>query len=514
MRPVRRTGYALAILILLFAAYANHFGNGFHFDDGHAIVDNKYVRELRYVPRYFVDATTFSVLPLNQAYRPVLQTTFAVDYRIGGYRPSTFQIDTFAWFLLLLGSTLALFEMVTRRFGLALAATALFALHPVVAETVNYIVQRGEVLSTLGVVASLAVYARWPARRWTGAYLVPFVLGALAKPPALVFPGLLLAYSALVERRARPWRDALPSVIAVAAIGWWTVTRTPPTLVTGAADRTAYLLTQPFVALRYFGLFFAPTGLSADNDWPLVSGPADPMVIAGAAFVMTVLWAIWWLRDREPGRFIAFGLAWFVLALLPTSATPLAEVANDHRMFFPFVGLSLAVVTAGAWLLARFVGPARIRTVAPLVVALVLVAGAVGVHARNEVWRSDEALWRDVTEKSPRNGRGWMNYGVALMARGDVAAATAAFDRAVPLTPNYSLLFINRAVAYASSGRQVEAEQAFVRAIAIAPADWRSHSYYARWLAGAGRLFTTKKTKKKSRAEVPWCPPQFATIHH
>jgi len=73
------------------------------------------------------------------------------------------------------------------------------------------------------------------------------------------------------------------------------------------------------------------------------------------------------------------------------------------------------------------------------------------------------------------------------MARGDLAAATAAFDRAVPLTPNYSLLFINRAIAYASLSRQVEAEQAFVRAIAIAPADWRSHTFYARWLASAGR---------------------------
>ena len=483
-----RTGYALAILALLFVAYANHFENGFHFDDGHAIVDNTFVRQLRYVPRYFVDATTFSVLPLNQAYRPVLQTTFAVDYWIGGgYRPSIFQIDTFVWFLLLLGSIFALFATATRQVGLALAATALFAFHPVSAETVNYIVQRGEVLSTLGVVASLAVYARWPAQRWTCAYLIPFVLGALAKPPVLVFPAMLLTYATIVERRARPGRDAVPSLIAAAAVGWWMAARTPPTLVTSAGDRTMYLLTQPFVALRYFGSFFAPIGLSADSDWPLVGGPTDPMVIVGAVFVMTLLWTIWRLRDREPGRFIAFGLAWFVLALLPTSLTPLAEVANDHRMFFPFVGLSLAVVTAGAWLLARLVEPARLRTVAPLVVGVVLVAGAVGVRARNEVWRTDETLWRDVTEKSPRNGRGWMNYGLALMARGDVAAAIAAFDRAEPLTPNYSLLFINRAVAYGSLSRHVEAEQAFVRAITIAPADWRSHTFYARWLTSAGR---------------------------
>ena len=48
-------------------------------------------------------------------------------------------------------------------------------------------------------------------------------------------------------------------------------------------------------------------------------------------------------RRRKQARPIAFGLLWFFLALLPTSLVPLAEVTNDHRMFFPFVGLALAV---------------------------------------------------------------------------------------------------------------------------------------------------------------------------
>jgi hypothetical protein len=46
--------------------------------------------------------------------------------------------------------------------------------------------------------------------------------------------------------------------------------------------------------------------------------------------------------SRIRNRPVAFGLAWFVLALLPTSFFPLAEVENDRRMFFPFIGLVLA----------------------------------------------------------------------------------------------------------------------------------------------------------------------------
>jgi protein O-mannosyl-transferase len=48
--------YVLAVAALLAIAYSNHFRNGFHFDDSHSIEDNTYVRELKYIPRYFTDA--------------------------------------------------------------------------------------------------------------------------------------------------------------------------------------------------------------------------------------------------------------------------------------------------------------------------------------------------------------------------------------------------------------------------------------------------------------------------
>ena len=91
----------VGVAALVGGAYANHFQNGFHFDDSHAIVDNPFVRDLGHLPRYFSDATTFSVLPQNQSYRPVLQATLALDYWLaGGYVPWVFQLDTFFWFLL------------------------------------------------------------------------------------------------------------------------------------------------------------------------------------------------------------------------------------------------------------------------------------------------------------------------------------------------------------------------------------------------------------------------------
>src|ERR1700731_1364538 len=72
------------LLIALLAAYGNHFQNGFHFDDAHTIVNNAAIRELRNIPLFFRDATTFSSLPSNQSYRPLVSTLLAIDYRLGG----------------------------------------------------------------------------------------------------------------------------------------------------------------------------------------------------------------------------------------------------------------------------------------------------------------------------------------------------------------------------------------------------------------------------------------------
>ena len=127
---------AAGVLALVLAAYANHFGNAFHFDDHHSVVDNPALRDIRNIPRFFTDATTFSILPSNQSYRPALQTTLAIDYWIaGGYEPEVFQSDSFGWFLLQLAGMFGLFLCVLRpgasdmdaRIG-ALLATAVYGL--------------------------------------------------------------------------------------------------------------------------------------------------------------------------------------------------------------------------------------------------------------------------------------------------------------------------------------------------------------------------------------------------
>lgn len=88
--------------IILLTAYANHFHNSFHFDDAHTIVNNAAIRELRNIPLFFRDATTFSALPSNQSYRPLVSTLLAIDYKVGGgLDPFWFHLSIFALFVAL-----------------------------------------------------------------------------------------------------------------------------------------------------------------------------------------------------------------------------------------------------------------------------------------------------------------------------------------------------------------------------------------------------------------------------
>ena len=112
---------------------------------------------------------------------------------------------------------------------------------------------------------------------------------------------------------------------------------------------------------------------------------------------------------------------------------------------------------------------------------------AIGTHVRNRTWLTGESLWADVTVKSPANGRGWMNYGLALMTRGQFAKARECYERASLLTPNYWTLEINRGILEDALGNPAAAEQHFKRALELGPAQPDTHYYFARWLPKVGR---------------------------
>jgi tetratricopeptide (TPR) repeat protein len=481
------------LLTAVSVTYSNHFQNPFHFDDSHAVVDNPYIRSLSNAPRFFTDAQTFSNLPANRVYRPLVPLSLAFDYWLGhGLKPAYFQASTFFWFLAQLVLMYALFRKVCdlarpdpRNEWVALIAVAWYGLHPAIAETVNYVIQRGEVYSTLGVIAGIWIYAVAPGCRKYGLYLLPVAAAVLSKPPALIFPALLYAYVALFEQQKpmRALKQCVPALSAAIALGYLTSAMTPKNFAAGAVSAFSYRLTQPLVALRYFRAFFLPDQLTADTDHVAVASLFQDGAWLGVLFVIGVVSAAIQLSRRSEWRPAAFGLWWFLIALLPAAFYPLAEVENDHRMFFPFVGLVLAVSwSAALWVYSWRMSGLKPRLVLASVCVILLTAYASGTWQRNVIWHSDESLWLDVTEKSPRNGRGLMNYGLTQMAKGETRSALGYFERALVFNPAYYVLETNLGVAYGAVNENGTAERHFLRAIQLAPLESTGHYFYGAWL--------------------------------
>ena len=507
----------IASVILLLAicmAYANSFENGFHLDDFHTVVDNPAIRSLHNVPRFFSDATTFSVLRPNQTYRPLVSASLALDYALGhGYAPFWFHLSTFLLFLLLAWLLVRLYQLIfdktqsaSANAWLALIAAAWYGLHPAMAETVNYVIQRGDLFCTLGCVAALYLFASQPPLRRFGLYLLPFVAAMFSKPPAAVFPVLLLLYVFFFEPPTKPSTlssklriaavAAAPSIVLTALLLWLQSAMTPKTFLPATLSAADYRLTQPFVWLRYFGELWLPLHLNVDTDLTAFDS-FNLEAFIGLIFLAALIVAIVYCCRRQALYPVAYGLLWFVITQLPTSLYTLSEVENDHRMFFSFVGLILAAVWT-IWLsLLSFTTSSQRTAFSPALSGIVLLAlcgYAYGVHARNIVWHTDESLWRDDVAKSPTNGRGLMNYGLTQMSIGAYPVALYYFERALQYTPNYPTLEINLGIvngALADAGdatRAYEAERHFIRSIALAPTADETHAYYGRWLLQHDRL--------------------------
>src|SRR5437762_9811148 len=82
--------------LLIVAAYANSLHNSFHFDDSHVIQSNVYIRSLHNVSLFFKDAHTFSSLPQNSTYRPLVTLSLAFDYARDGLDPYPYHVTQIA----------------------------------------------------------------------------------------------------------------------------------------------------------------------------------------------------------------------------------------------------------------------------------------------------------------------------------------------------------------------------------------------------------------------------------
>ena len=499
----------LLFTLTLFAAYSNHFQNGFHFDDSHTIEDNKAITEVNVVA-FFKDVTTFSTLPSNRSYRPYTTLENAIDYKLGdGLDPMVFHIHIFIFFILTCAALSLFVKKLLDRlefsnynqfWGLLIAAS--FGLLCANAETVNYIIQRSEIVAGFYVLLGFVAFLSggiW--RKWHLYLIFPFI-GFFSKEMALVFSPLLFLYFLIFEEDVdllrfyrttefkkciRSFIKVFPSFVLTLGFLIFYFSMLPDTFAPGGPDRYNYLITQPLVMCHYILTYFIPYNLSADTDWVAFESILDYRAILGIIGIGILIFLALKTSKKKETKLFSFGLLWFFISLLPSSSVlPFAEVLNDHRSFIPYMGLTMAFVFGINYILETYfpkiLTSKKGMSIIALFIIFFLFANAYGVHQRNKVWKDEISLWKDVTVKSPKNGRGHMNYGLALMAQGDYTNAEISFNNALEYVPNYSSIYTNMGILKNAIGDKESADKYFQKSLSLSDANHKTKYFYGRYL--------------------------------
>lgn len=491
---------ALLALLLVGGGYANSLNNGFHFDDGHSIQDNVYLRDLSHLGDYFTEIRSFSPLAENRSYRPALLTGYALSHAVAsgapwGYHLGSLLLHAFgAWIIgLLCGRLLrAAGHEVFARYGAVVIATGIFALHPLLSETVNYVSARSSMQGAVFSFAAVLLYiqAREDGRRARfAASLATLALAMLSNLTALTVPALLVAWEVLLgPDRARlravspkTWMQCILPYLAVA--GGLTVLHESMVAASAGGARSqitpwSHLLTQTQVWMRFQALFIWPQDLCADLTMRWSESPLEGPTARAILLVLALVFASLSLFKKLPVS--VFGLIWFYVTLSPTNSfVPLSEPATEHRVYIAMPGLIMVTLELGA-LAAR--SRARTWLLSAAAVAT-LIAMAAQTYSRNQVWKDSVSLWGSVLTCAPDNGRAHLNYGRGLLAQGDVQGALQSYQKCADLWPGYVFCPINQAALALSQKQYEEADRYAKRAMTLQP-----NNVYARHWQGMVHL--------------------------
>ncbi len=502
-RWIGRAAFGLLALLALLS-FANAFPNSFALDDVPIIVENRLIKSLGHLPTLFTTdywAGTAGSGVGGALYRPLVLVSFALNYFMGGLNPFGYHLVNLLLHLAASWVLYALARQLDLSWAGALAASALFAVHPLHTEAVTGIVGRAELLMALGVLLAVVWYRRGgaPDRLEPGFAVASwgaFALALLSKEQAMMLPALLLLsdFDTARDVRRRTWKEVLPGAWRrylgyLLILGAFLVLRAA---VLGSfvpqahgmihfldnplahVPRLPQVVTALKVAGRYLWLFMWPAKLSADYSYtaiPIATSPWEPgVLLAGLAWGgLLGLGAYAYQRGVRP---LFFGIGCTVLTFLPVSnlLIPIGTIMGERLFYLPSAGLCL-IVGAGwdgmaAW--AAQAGCLRLVIRVGLgVFALVLLLLSARTILRNQDWRNTRTLSQSTVQVVPHSAKAQVNYGAFLLDVGRIDEAIDALKRALTIEPDYADAHRNLGRAYAEKGLWHEAEAAAQRALAI-----------------------------------------------
>jgi hypothetical protein len=496
-RPSRQIIIALALAALTLAVYApvRHF-DFVQVDDPLYVIENPNVRG-----GLTMDGIVWAFTTGRAAnWHPVTWLSHMLDVQAFGVDPGWHHLTSL---LLHVANALLLFGLLFSLTG------ALFAVHPLHVESVAWVAERKDVLSTFFWLLTTWAYVGFVRGRKTvlyGLMLVLYALGLMAKPMLVTLPFVLLlldvwplerlrlagpatAKAAPGGHRPKARRAAAQSeaMTGFTAAAWPLVREKIPLFVMAAASGIVTVMVQASGG-AVTGLGVDPLGLRIQNAlvstvlylrdtfWPAgltmlypypTSLPAW-QVTGALAVVVGVSWLVW--RQRQTRPWLLVGWLWYLGTLVPVSGIVRVglQARADRYTYVPLIGFFIIMAWGVAALAER---RPRLRP-AVAAAALVAVLGCAWVaRAQAYFWEDNVALWTRATMQTMNVGEyaAHMSLGTALGNQGRLDEAAEHFAAAVRLRPRSDAARLNLAIAFGKLGRTNDAARELDEALRLNP---------------------------------------------
>src|ERR1035438_5551132 len=421
--------------------------------------------------------------------------------------------------------TLLLFGLLYRMtgaWGRSLFVAGLFAVHPLHVESVAWISERKDVLSTLFWMLAMWAYVAYVRRPGLRRYLLVvlwFGLGLMAKPMLVTLPFVLLLLDFWPLRRVelgsllRLVKEKLP-LFALAAIS---------SVVTLLAQRHegAILGLERFPLglrlanalasyLAYIGKMLWPVRLAAfypiATSAPLWQASLGALVLIG----VTVLA----FRAGQRHGYFLVGWLWYVGTLIPVIVLVQAggQAMADRYTYVPLIGLFLIAAWAAPELVAR---RAHGRLALPVVAACVLLMCTALAKAQVRYWSDSTALWQHTLKVTEGNYVAHDNLGGVFMKQGRAGEAVAQFVEALRIEPGCVDARNNLGTVLMSQGKLDEAARQFAEALRNQPFFAEAHNNLATVLIRQGKFDEAARHLSEAlriRPDLVWAQNNLGTL--
>ncbi|KPA10604.1 conserved hypothetical protein, membrane [Candidatus Magnetomorum sp. HK-1] len=504
----RKIVFTLLLIISGGAIYLNTIHSPFVFDDIDCIVNEKNIR---------IKALTFEELKIAATesyyskthFRPVVMTSFALNYYFDGYHPRTYHIINILIHLLA-GISLFFFIQFTLRLSYNISSTSsalidlqnknhldtisffstlIWLVNPLQVQAVTYITQRMTSMIGLFFILSLLCYARGRLIIQTSdkdnafrfkAYLYFILCGFTAflsigsKETAAMLPFFIFLYEwYFFQNLSRKWLiRCFPIIIALFVIiiiaFYILVDSNVFSAFSYCYERRDFtmserLLTELRVMLFYINLFVFPhpSRLTLEHDFPLSYSLFDPFSTFVSLLIIIGALLIACLSARRY-RILSFCILWYFGNLAIESTFLWLEIIYEYRMYLPTMLICLPCLIIWFQLIQN-----KWYQIIPLCFIVLLYANWTFTY--NKVWQDDVTLYKDCITKSPNKARPYNNLGHALTSVGKLEEAAKYLYKGVEKQWHYPVAHYNLAVVLGKLGKNDSAINHFKEAIRLYP---------------------------------------------